>query len=238
MFRRGKSKCLFNTWSAVSETTMEPENARFSRHSVVRPAGRFCATCSADRSDLCFDKPQRMDKSAAYLILISKELLHQVSFLHTFVPFLKLVTSPLILAAALQNYVNTFLQALGQSFQWAELHPVLEELLPVEEPRSGLGSLLSFLSFSSNSSTQQSSGSEIDNWMDIVYPFVFFLLELLRRFDDRFLREIAELRPYIERMMRRVPIDFCHPDRQHRQFAQHIIDFSKQAFYRSNLLLI
>ena len=180
-----------------------------------------------------------MDKSAAVVrILVDDELLYQVSFLRTFVPFLKLATSPLILTAALQNCANTFLQALGQSFQWAELHPVLEELLPVEEPRSGLGSLLSFLSFSSNSSTQQSSGPEIDNWMEIVHPFVLFLLELLRRFDDRFLRDITDVYPYVERMMRRVPIDFSHSDRQHRLFAQHISEFSKQAFSLLNFLLM
>ena len=152
----------------------------------------------------------------------------QVSFLHTFVPFLKLATSPLILTAAVQNHVNTFLQALGQSFEWKELHPVLEELLPVEQSRYDMGSLLSLLGLST-SPVQQKSSMETDNWTEIAHPFVLFLLELFRRFDDRFLQEIAELHPYLERMLRHVPIDFSHPDRQHRQFAQHMSEISKQA---------
>ena len=66
-----------------------------------------------------------------------------------------------------------------------------------------------------------------DKWTDILHPFVLFLLELLKRFDSKFLTEVTELHPFLLKMKDVAKLDSGSPSRRKRQFINDFGELSR-----------
>lgn len=67
----------------------------------------------------------------------------------------------------------------------------------------------------------------MDEWIEVLHPFVMFLLELLRRFDTGFLTEMTALLPLLVKMRDVVEASPQSASRKQRQFARDFGELSR-----------